>query len=104
MLELVARGQSNPDIAQTLYISEKTVRNHVSNLFTKLQVADRARDRARPVGRARRGLNSRAGTEALEPARRLEVGSANDRLAVVCTPHFGRFRPRCSGLVAPGWS
>lgn len=51
VLELVARGQSNPDIAQTLYISEKTVRNHVSNLFTKLQVADRAAIvRARSAG------------------------------------------------------
>jgi len=52
VLELVARGQSNPDIAQTLYISEKTVRNHVSNLFTKLQVADRAHAivRARSAG------------------------------------------------------
>lgn len=52
VLDLVAGGRSNPEIAQTLYISEKTVRNHVSNLFTKLQVADRAHAivRARSAG------------------------------------------------------
>ena len=52
VLDLVAQGRSNPAIAQTLYISDKTVRNHVSNLFTKLQVADRAHAivRARSAG------------------------------------------------------
>ena len=42
MLRLLAQGRSNPDIARQLYLSPKTVRNHVSNIFTKLQVADRA--------------------------------------------------------------
>lgn len=42
ILELVAQGRSNPDIAKTLYVSPKTVRNHVSNVFAKLQVTDRA--------------------------------------------------------------
>ena len=41
VLDLIARGESNPVIAQRLTLSEKTVRNHVSNIFTKLQVADR---------------------------------------------------------------
>ena len=36
------RGPQQPDIARQLYLSPKTVRNHVSNIFTKLQVADRA--------------------------------------------------------------
>jgi DNA-binding NarL/FixJ family response regulator len=43
VLDLVARGMSNQDIARQLFISHRTVRNHVSNVFTKLQVADRAR-------------------------------------------------------------
>ena len=42
VLDLVARGMSNPQIATQLQVSGKTVRNHVSNVFTKLQVADRA--------------------------------------------------------------
>lgn len=42
ILILIARGESNADIADALTISIKTVRNHVSNIFSKLQVADRA--------------------------------------------------------------
>jgi DNA-binding NarL/FixJ family response regulator len=42
VLSLLAEGHSNPDIARRLFLSPKTVRNHVSNIFTKLQVADRA--------------------------------------------------------------
>lgn len=41
-LDLIARGWGNPAIAQRLDVSPKTVRNLVSNIFTKLQVADRA--------------------------------------------------------------
>jgi pimeloyl-ACP methyl ester carboxylesterase/DNA-binding CsgD family transcriptional regulator len=43
VLTLVARGLSNAEIATTLFISEKTVRNHVTNIFDKLQVDTRAR-------------------------------------------------------------
>ena len=42
VLDLVAQGLDNPAIAKRLYLSGKTVRNHVSNIFAKLQVADRA--------------------------------------------------------------
>jgi DNA-binding NarL/FixJ family response regulator len=42
VLEMVAAGQGNAAIAHHLMISLKTVRNHVSNIFTKLQVSDRA--------------------------------------------------------------
>jgi DNA-binding NarL/FixJ family response regulator len=42
VLGLMARGQSNAQIAQALTLSIKTVRNHVSNIFGKMQVADRA--------------------------------------------------------------
>jgi DNA-binding NarL/FixJ family response regulator len=42
ILSLMARGDSNAEIARALTISVKTVRNHVSNIFNKLQVTDRA--------------------------------------------------------------
>lgn len=41
VLNLVASGASNSEIALTLHISGKTVSNHVSSIFNKLQVADR---------------------------------------------------------------
>ena len=52
VLELVAQGRPNADIASRLQLSQKTVRNHVSNILTKLQVADRAQAivRARDAG------------------------------------------------------
>ena len=42
ILHLVARGRSNAQIAEQLVLSTKTVRNHVSSVFTKIQVVDRA--------------------------------------------------------------
>jgi DNA-binding NarL/FixJ family response regulator len=42
VLEMVAAGRGNAAIAHELLISLKTVRNHVSNIFTKLQVSDRS--------------------------------------------------------------
>jgi DNA-binding NarL/FixJ family response regulator len=42
ILERIARADSNDAIARTFGLSEKTVRNHVSNILNKLQVADRA--------------------------------------------------------------
>lgn len=42
VLGLIAQGDNNSDIAEKLVISGKTVRNHITNIFSKLQVADRA--------------------------------------------------------------
>lgn len=42
VLERIAAGHNNERIARNLVLSEKTVRNHVSNIFAKLRVADRA--------------------------------------------------------------
>ena len=42
VLHLIAQGHNNRNIARSLQITVKTVRNHVSNIFSKLQVADRA--------------------------------------------------------------
>jgi len=52
ILTLIAQGRSNPEIADRLVVSLKTVRNHVSNIFSKLQVADRTQAilRARSAG------------------------------------------------------
>jgi DNA-binding NarL/FixJ family response regulator len=52
ILHLIAQGHSNAEIAQRLILSIKTVQNHVSNIFSKLQVADRAQAivRARDAG------------------------------------------------------
>lgn len=52
VLQLIAQGQNNSTIARTLFIAPKTARNHVSNILTKLQVADRAQAiiRAREQG------------------------------------------------------
>lgn len=52
VLELVAHGFDNATIARRLALSPKTVRNHLSNILTKLQVADRAQAivRAREAG------------------------------------------------------
>jgi DNA-binding NarL/FixJ family response regulator len=52
VLDLLARGLTNAAIAARLVVSNKTVRNHVSNVFTKLHVNDRASAvaRARDAG------------------------------------------------------
>lgn len=41
ILTLISRGYSNKEIAEKLYLSEKTVKNHVYNIFKKLDVKDR---------------------------------------------------------------
>ncbi|MDL1896390.1 response regulator transcription factor [Anaerolineae bacterium CFX7] len=52
VLDLIARGYNNTEIAEKLLLSTKTVSNHISNIFSKLQVADRAQAivRARQAG------------------------------------------------------
>jgi DNA-binding NarL/FixJ family response regulator len=52
ILDLIAQGHKNPEIAARLVLSPKTVRNHVTNILSKLQVADRSEAiiRAREAG------------------------------------------------------
>jgi DNA-binding NarL/FixJ family response regulator len=59
VLDLIAQGHKNPDIAARLVLSPKTVRNHVTNILSKLQVADRSEAiiRAREAGL---GLDNRS--------------------------------------------
>ncbi len=55
VLDLIAAGKANAAIARRLGITEKTVKNHVSNIYSKLHVADRAQAmlRARDAGYGR---------------------------------------------------
>ncbi len=52
VLALIAKGVSNKEIAEKLFISVKTVSNHITNIFSKLQMAGRAQAiiRARDAG------------------------------------------------------
>jgi DNA-binding NarL/FixJ family response regulator len=52
ILDLMARGYNNPRIARSLFLSEKTVRNHATSIFAKLAVGSRAEAvaRARDAG------------------------------------------------------
>ncbi len=58
VLHLIAQGLNNAVIAERLTLSPKTVGNHISNIFSKLQVADRAQAivRARDAGLGKMGL------------------------------------------------
>jgi DNA-binding NarL/FixJ family response regulator len=55
ILDLIAQGRTNAEIAARLFVSPNTVRNHISHIFAKLQVADRAEAivRAREAGLGR---------------------------------------------------
>jgi two-component system response regulator DegU len=48
VLRLLADGQSTPEIAQAMFISQKTVKNHLSSIYEKID----ARDRTQAVVRA----------------------------------------------------
>lgn len=65
VLELVAAGKGNATIAHELMISLKTVRNHVSNIFAKLQISDRSaaivKAREAGMGRPEGGLSADRG-------------------------------------------
>src|SRR5699024_2006538 len=49
VLQLLAEGKSNRDVAESLEISEKTVKNHVSNILQKLNVKDRTQAVVRAI-------------------------------------------------------
>ena len=56
ILECIVGGQSNKEIAATLMICEKTVKNHVSNILRKLELADRTQA---AIYALRRGVTGR---------------------------------------------
>lgn len=41
VLKEMVKGKTNKEIANTLFVSEKTIKTHVSHIFSKLQVSDR---------------------------------------------------------------
>jgi DNA-binding NarL/FixJ family response regulator len=49
VLDLLARGVDNPGIARTLFLSQHTVKNHVSSILAKLQVENRIQAAVRAV-------------------------------------------------------
>ena len=71
ILDLIAQGKNNPSIATQLFLSPKTVRNHISNIFAKLQVADRAE----AIVRAREAGLGRPPSTPTTPLRRHDSGA-----------------------------
>ncbi|WP_308207999.1 response regulator transcription factor [Actinomadura madurae] len=49
-MRLIARGRSNGQIAQQLFLAEKTVKNHVNRIYAKLGVTSRAAAIAQWIG------------------------------------------------------
>ncbi|WP_330332348.1 response regulator transcription factor [Streptomyces sp. NBC_00536] len=56
VMDLIASGMSNQQIAATCFISEKTVKNHINRIFAKLQSTTRSEAIARWLGTARPGV------------------------------------------------
>jgi DNA-binding NarL/FixJ family response regulator len=91
VLELLAQGESNQAIARRFPLSQKTVRNHVSNIFTKLRVTDRAqaivKARERPLtSEGRRSILWSHGIFAAARLRRIESRNLNRRQRNLVTP------------------
>lgn len=56
IMDLIASGMNNQQIAAACFISEKTVKNHINRIFAKLQSATRSEAIARWLGTARPGV------------------------------------------------
>ena len=92
MLTLVAAGKTNRAIAGELFISEKTVARHVSNIFTKLRLSSRAEATAYAY---RHGLVAVAGYTELPTSIIVELGVSPEvaraaRSLTVVGAHDGR--------------
>jgi DNA-binding NarL/FixJ family response regulator len=54
IMNLIAQGLTNGQIAERFVLSEKTVKNHVNRIYSKLEVSNRAQAAAMWLGTARR--------------------------------------------------
>ena len=63
MLSLIAKGLSNPEIAERLFLSRKTVAHHVSNVLAKLGVRNRGEATAWFVVNAEPNSETRLGPD-----------------------------------------
>jgi DNA-binding CsgD family transcriptional regulator len=63
VIDLVAEGLSNPQIAERLYLSRRTVQSHMYNIFKKLRVISRSQLAAKVVERR----HAPSGGSAVEP-------------------------------------
>ncbi|WP_079429524.1 response regulator [Streptomyces katrae] len=59
IMDLIASGMSNQQIAAACFISEKTVKNHINRIFAKLQSTSRSEAIAHWLGTARPGVSGR---------------------------------------------
>ena len=96
VLGLIAEGRENAEIARQLGLSVKTVRNHASNIFAKLQVAHRAQAIVR--ARERRADGALVPAAALQPRRRPRRPGRGPRPAPVGVDHERRPRPSVNGV------
>jgi two-component system, NarL family, response regulator DevR len=78
ILDLIAEGKTNREIASTLYLAEKTVKNYVSNLLVKLGMKRRTEAAVFAVRATQREHPSFAGPEQRPPALRLSITDTDD--------------------------
>ena len=69
MLDYIARGNSNKEIAKALQISDQTVKNHITSILKKLSVDDRTAAVVHAIRRGWISLESPGTTEDSEAAR-----------------------------------
>ena len=104
VLELLARGRSNLAIASTLHLGHQTVRNYVSNIFTKLGVEDRAE----AIVRAREsGFSATTHDDGALRSCPSGPGVQGDSPIAIAAPGGGWPRPRpwapgCAGCAGSG--
>jgi DNA-binding CsgD family transcriptional regulator len=113
VLDLLAAGRNNRQIADQLGLSAKTVANHISAIFAKLQVADRTQAILRPRRRPRPPLTHQpAGPDRSNSRRTGGAGMRSGTAVRSCRAEatanegdrrgpFQQVKPRCSG---PGWT
>ena len=86
ILLLVAEGKTNKEIAADVFLSDKTVKNYVSSILSKLNLERRAQAAAYMAKTARRRLRAVAGADPGEPGRSADEPSGQTYSAPIATP------------------